>query len=124
MIKEVIENYEVHAVIFCFEMTNTRLTQCFIQAMESYSLVGLDWNKTIFALTFADLAHLTHTGSTDITTHFNGSVEWLRGSIVRVLNREMTCCPTAYDPEWVLPSGHKWWLLLWRSILELSPVQL
>ena len=129
MIKEVIEKREIHAIVFCLQMTTFRFTRSFFQAMKSYASIGLNWGKTIFALTVADDAVERSRGSTDMAAYFDRRVESLREGIIRALNGEvgvkqtaMKFCPTDYDSEYVLPSGHKWRSLFWRSVLELSPV--
>ena len=138
MLSEVIENNEIHAVIFCLRISDCRLTQDFIQAMKSYVLIGLDWGKTVFALTCAEnviedqaIRRSQESTDTDIATYFNGRVESSREIIIRALTREagvkhtaMKFCPTTNDPECVLPNGHRWLSLLWHCILELSPFHL
>ena len=45
---------EVHAVIYFYDLRPTRMLTTVTSALMLYAEIGIDWNKTVFALTFAD----------------------------------------------------------------------
>ena len=135
MVKEVIEKCEIHAVVYYFRMNVVRVSNSVIFEMKTYHSIGLDWSKTVFALTFADSVSLLKSSirrapGFDMRVFFDERFEEWRMKLVEVLREkvgvqqnalsQIKFCPTNDDSDMVLPNGEKWWYPLWCAILEFS----
>ena len=140
MVKEAIEKYEIHAVVYCFEMNNTRIHRSLIRRsvihnMKSYHSIGLDFSKTVFALTFANCVRapssVRRRPGFCKSAFFNERFMDLRRSFIEVLREsvgvqqnalsQIKFCPTKEDPDEELPNGENWFYPLLCAILELLP---
>lgn len=123
---------EIDVVILCFKMTETRLRSSLIQLFQEYGKVGVDWERTIIALTFADClpvpAGVRMSPSFQMSEFFNHRVTECK----RMLRNEAFCeqvgvspeiaakmpvCPTSVDES--LPNGEQWLDPLWSVIMKM-----
>ena len=47
---------KIHLVIYCFRMSETKMRTGLVHVLQEYNRIGLPWQHTIMALTFADCA--------------------------------------------------------------------
>ena len=117
----------VHAVIFCFDLRQTRMMNAVTRALEQYTEIGVDWNKAVFALTFADEIHIPpkvrKAPESEQVRYFIDSVERWKTLISDVVGREKMKAihPTTGDPEEELMSGEKWFHSFWLTVVKVLP---
>ena len=116
------------SIIFCFKMTETRMSQDKINIFREYHKIGIPWNKTFFALTFADIGHQTicEPGLSEEAAYERKLKIWqieivttlqcIDGSIDKAI--EGRIFPTTYKPSIQLPNKEEWLAPMWVKILE------
>jgi small GTP-binding protein len=112
----------VSLVIFCFNLTTTRITEI-REVFPKYHSVGIPWEKVVVALSFADRL----AGDDQPLRHHVG--KWERAIRDKILLAELSVpeqivnrikfCPTAKRPSKKLPDGEEWFVHLWFSVLEI-----
>ena len=117
----------VHAVIFCFDLRQTRMMNAVTRALEQYTEAGVDWNKAVFALTFADEIHIPpkvrKAPESEQVGYFINSVERWKTLISDLVGREKmeAIHPTTGDPEGKLMSGEIWFHSFWLTVVKVLP---
>ena len=115
-------------VIFCIPLTETRMRASLIRTFHDYHDLGINWNKTVFALTFADSIPIPKSMKRDSTftpTRFFEQrwKEWVKQ--IRKVFREQICgsaidtakmFPTTGDSGDKLPNDEEWLDSAWSSI--------
>ena len=115
-VKDLLVRSEVQLVIYCFKMTETRMRRGLIRTFEEYHKIGVPWEQTIIALTFADM---------DSTDRFSRIQQQLKKTLVENVGvaqsivEKLKICPTAKDPSEALPSGRPWYVPFWLDVVEL-----
>ena len=111
-------------------MSETRLRCSLIDFFKVRNRIGVDWNKKVIVLTFAD--YQCQSLSDKIQTimrcsTFSGAEEWkehIRSALVSEVNlpKETACAiamlPTSSDCDECLPTNEDWYQSLWLSILK------
>ena len=134
-IKDVLKKGEIHVVIYCFKMDDTRLRRGLIRTFQQYNEIGISWEKTLIALTFANALSVPSKKKKEpgfsMMRFFNGRLEEWCKAIPEVLAREVKVeerflaqikiAPTADDRELELPDGGNWFNSLFLQMLELLP---
>ena len=114
--------------ILCIPLTETRMRASLIRTFQEYHDLGINWSKTVFALTFADSIPIPKSAKRDQTyspgRYFEQRVkEW--EAHIRKVFREQICgsaitaakmFPTAGDSGDNLPNGVKWFDSAWSNI--------
>ena len=132
-IKKVIS--DVHVIIYCIKMTETRMHGGMIQAFQQYNKIGINWEKTVFALTFADAiippTRLKKQAGFNFGQYFNGRLQEWKLEVPQVLKRDvhveqealskMPIIPTTDDPQAELPTGEKWFFVFLLGIAKVLP---
>ena len=115
-------------IIFCFQSFRPRMTQDGIDIFKGYHKIGIPWDKTFIALTFADMAHMTIHGPNRVEAYEAKIQEW-RDAITAVLIKEGVeeriaedlkgrIFPTTYRQSKLPKNKQEWLTPLWLSILE------
>ena len=115
-------------IIFCIPLTETRMRASLIATFQEYHGMGINWSKTVFALTFADALPIPKTIRRD--PNYNPALyfdqrtqEWQ--DHIRKVFREKICgdaiaavkmFPTTGDSGDELPNGKEWFESAWYSI--------
>ena len=107
-----------HLVIFCVDMSDTRLRASVLRTLQQ---LKTQWNLTVIVLTFADAlpALMRHWDTPDFPKgqYFNSKLaEWtqeLKAMLKQVgldegMVAKMKFYPSAYDPDELLPNGEPW----------------
>ena len=115
-------------VILCIPLTETRMQASLIDSFKEYHDLGIDWTKTVFALTFADSIPTPKSVKRDPTytpaKYFEQrSQEWEEH--IRRVFRDQICgaaitaakmIPTTGDSGDKLPNGVEWFDVAWSNI--------
>ena len=123
-------------ILYCFNMSETRMRQSLINTFKVFHSAGINWNKTVIALTFADSLPVPKTMRRDpnfnAKQHFTARVKEWKDQVIRVVNLEVgvpmetsrliTMLPTTGDPDELLPTGEEWCATLWSAMLD-APTQ-
>ena len=56
--EEVLAQKKIHLVVYCFQMKNTIMTSSIVGALRKYHQIGVDWARSVIALTFADALYV------------------------------------------------------------------
>ena len=118
-------------ILFCLKMSETRMRQSLIKAFKMFHSIGVNWNKTVIALTFADSLPVPKAQrqdpNFDMKLFFvNRKKEW-KHKITEVLTSEVdvptetaqhiNMLPTTGDPDEKLPTGEEWCSAFWSALL-------
>lgn len=122
-IETLIRGDGISLTIFCFKITETRLTPPTTECFEEYHRLGLPWKKTIIALTFAD--QITKADG-PLYTHVE---KWRKAVCEDILVKKLRLTnhtadqipfrPTAKCPSIMFPGGGGWFARLWYSVLQI-----
>ena len=116
-------------IIFCFKLTETRMKAEHVDHFKKYTEIGIPWDNTLVALTFADMAHQTKPTMEKVPAYEEKLQEW-RNKITTTLSKkvgvdkniaeelENRILPTTYRHSELLPNGEEWYTPMWMSILE------
>ena len=115
-------------IIFCIPLTETRMRASLIATFQEYHRLGINWSKTVFALTFADAIPIPKSIRRDPNynpaRYFNQRTQEWQDHIRKVF-REQICgdaistvkmFPTTGDSGDELPNGVEWFDSAWSSI--------
>ena len=131
--EDILKKRNIHLVIYCLKLSETRMRESLIRTFKEYSRIGVNWERTVIALTFADLlpvsAQVKKTPGFDMRHYFNSQVAEWHARITSMLvervevsletARGIRCYPTTSDSEEKLLNGEGWYVPLWLDILEL-----
>ena len=134
-IKKLTDEETIHLIIYCLKMTETRMRRSIIRTFEQYTKIGVDWKKTVIALTFADAlkptSKLKKQKGFSETTYFKERLAAWREEISRVLAEEIyleettvariRINPTTEDQKERLPNGENWYIPFWLDVLDVLP---
>ena len=56
--KDFLAQEKIHLVVYCFHMNNTIITSSIVGAIRKYHQIGVDWERSVIALTFADALYV------------------------------------------------------------------
>lgn len=52
--KEILKSGKIQLVIYCLKLSETRMRRALIRTFQAYNEIGVQWEQTVIALTFAD----------------------------------------------------------------------
>ena len=121
--------HEKWVIIFCIPLTETRMRASLIGTFQEYHGMGINWSKTVFALTFADALPIPKTIRRDPNynpaLYFDQRTQEWQDHIRKVL-REQICgdaiaavkmFPTTGDSGDELPNGLEWFDSAWANMM-------
>ena len=135
-IKAVLDKGHIHLVIYCLKLMETRMHVGDIRIFQEYHKIGVKWEHTVIALTFADFVLVSpkekNTPGFNMASFFNDRVTNLGPRITTMLVKRMGVAPevakkvkyypTTFDRDEMLPNGEQWIVPFLLGILEmLSP---
>ena len=138
IMKDFLAQEKIHLVMYCFQMNQTIMTSSIVGAICKYHQIGVDWTRSVIALTFADAVYVpkreqkSSASSIETSCFFNESLASLRSNLRRELKSsvgvksdvvdQLGTYPTSLLPSDLLPNGKPWYVPLWLHIVEiLSP---
>ena len=126
----------IHLVIYCLKMSDTRMRNSLIRTFQEYNKIGVRWEHTVIALTFADALPVPgakrRKPGFEMGYYFNDRVASWCAQIARTLVERVgltpevagmtKCYPTTEDPDERLPNGESWYNPFRFGVLDmLSP---
>ena len=118
-------------ILYCFNMSETRMRQSLINTFKVFHNAGVNWNKTVIALTFADNLPVPKAQQRNPNfnkkDHFTTRLKEWKSEVYRVLTSEVgvpaetakliDMLSTTGDPDETLPTGKEWFSPLWSAVL-------
>ena len=135
-VSTILESKEIQLVIYCQKLSETRMRRSLIHTLQEYHKIGVDWTKTVVALTFADAIPIPGKIRTkegfDEGQYFDQKLEEWQKKVRSTLEEDVgvkqevvqriKICPTCALRDEELPNDDGWYVPLWLDILEiLSP---
>ena len=131
-LRSLLRGGNVDVIIYCVKATETKMRNSLVNSLQRYTNMGLDWRKTVIALTFADVLpiprHVRQERSYDPVRYFNARVaEWKQTLAQTLTNRigvpiglarELKVAPTTGDPAEELLNHEKWFGQMWSNVLD------
>jgi len=131
-LRSLLRRGNVDVIIYCVKATETKMRNSLVNSLQRYTNMGLDWRKTVIALTFADVLpiprHVRQERSYDPVRYFNARVaEWKQTLAQTLTNRigvpiglarELKVAPTTGDPAEELLNHEKWFGQMWSNVLD------
>ena len=129
-VEDFIAKKKIHLVVYCFQMKETVMTSSIVGALRKYHQVGVDWEQSVTALTFADALYMPKSkqGHPDLNMshYFNERLTILQRQLRKELVivdvksdvvESLKICPTSLLPTDQLPIDgiHHSGCTLWRS---------
>lgn len=122
----------VDVIIYCFKATETRMRESLIHSLQDYHTMGLDWRKTVIAMTFADVLPIPKSArnepSYDQAKYFNSRVAEWKQMISQTLTTRirvpvemvegLKLAPATGDIEDALPNHEQWYGTMWSLVLD------
>ena len=123
---------EVELIIYCFKGTETRMRESLIKSLQSYHNMGLDWRKTVIAMTFDDVISVLKSArndpSYDQARYFNSRVAEWKQTISQTLTTRicvpigmvdgLKLAPATGDIEDELPNHEHWYGTVWSLVID------
>jgi GTPase SAR1 family protein len=121
-IKSAIAQNFISLAIFCFNITEIRLKHSILETFQRYNTLGIQWEKVVVTLTFADrLAH----DKNPLSVHADKWEKAIRNDVlIKELhvpqNRvdKIQFRPATWNPDSKLPGKKEWFVPLWFSVLD------
>lgn len=133
-LKDILSRDKINLVIYCMKLSETRMRASLINTFKEYHRIGLKWEQTVIALTFADGLSVPRQRRMDskfqMKCYFNERfAEWCtqiarvleeRVGVVPEVAKNVKCYPTtdAYNEK--LLNGEEWYVPLWLDILNMQ----
>ena len=117
IMKSLLAKMKIHLVIYCMKLTETRMRRGLIRTFEEYHKIGVPWEQTVVALTFADKEEDTTSRFSQMEQQMKKTLTGRVGVTSNVVAR-LKICPTAKDPNKALPSGRRWYVPFWLDVVE------
>ena len=119
IVKSLLTRGKIHLVIFCWKMTENRMRGGLIRTFKEYSKIGVPWQQTVVALTFADM----------VTKVFDSRLPEMCDQLTNILVAEagmtesmvnvVKLCPTTACYDELLPNGRPWYVPFWLNVQEI-----
>ena len=133
ILKDLLARGKIHLVVYCFQMNKTIMISSQVGPLRKYHQIGVDWERSVIALTFADALYVPKRYSKLPTSEFFDLrlAFWqkeLKRELVETVGVKLDVVekikmhPTTLLPKDQLPNGNPWYVPLWLHIVEiLSP---
>ena len=132
-VKDLLVRGKIHLVVYCFQMNKTIIISSHIGPLCKYHQIGVDWERSVVALTFADALYVPRSDWGRPMRHFFDErlaflEKNLKKELVKTVGvksdvvKKLKMYPTTPLPKYQLPNGNPWYVPLWLHIVEiLSP---
>ena len=136
IMKAILKREKIHLVVYCFQMSESTMTSNIVGTLREYHKIGVDWERSVIALTFADALYVPKSEqehpSFQMTEYFNKRLVFWKNELVNELVKtvrvnpdvvaRLKIYPTSLLPKDQLPNGESWYIPLWLHIVDmLSP---
>ena len=129
-IENIVKSGNIQLVIYCLKMTETRIRDGLVRTFKEFSRVGVKWESSVIALTFADVLPIPSRAKRDAdsrTQYFDDKVKEWHDTIKSTLKDrvglgkeidKIAVRPTIDQSDDLLPNGKRWYSAIWLDILE------
>ena len=133
MMKDLLAVGKIHLVVYCFQMNKTIMISSHVGPLCKYHKIGVDWKRSVIALTFADALYVPESDrKLPMSQFFDERLAFWRKQLKKELVEtvgvnsdvveRLEMYPTTPLPKDQLPNGNPWYVPLWLHIVEiLSP---
>ena len=132
-IEKILKSGTIHLVIYCLKLSETRMRASLIRTFQEYAKIGVNWERTIVTLTFADAVTVPSSERKkpgfDESQFFNNRLAEMQARITKTLVErvgvvpevasEIPFNPSTSDPNERLVNGDRWFVPFWLNVLEL-----
>ena len=133
--KDLLGKGKIHLVVYCFQMTKSLVLSSHKGALHKYHQIGVDWKRSIIALTFADALFIPKDERNDpyfkMSNFFDMRVAFWQDEVKKLVEEldvksdlatQLKVFPTSLLPTDRLPNENSWYVSLWLHIVKiLSP---
>ena len=119
IIKNLLTRGKIHLVIFCWKMTENRMRGGLIRTFKEYSKIGVPWQQTVVALTFADMVTKVFDSRLPEMCHHLTNVLVEEADLSESMVKTVKLCPTTACYEELLPNGRPWYVPFWLNVQEI-----
>ena len=138
IIQSLLKEGKIHLILYCFQMNQTIMSSSLVGTLKKYKRIGVDWKRTVIALTFADALYASKSEQDcsyfKMSLFFDDRLAFLQRELRKELvervgvqsgvAERLKICPTALLPKDILPNGNPWYVPLWLDIVEImSPAE-
>ena len=134
-VKDLLGKGKIHLVVYCFQMTTSLVLSSHKGALRKYHQIGVDWERSIIALTFADALYIPKDEQNDpyfkMSNFFDMRVTFWQDEVKDLLEglgvksdvvKLLKVFLTTLLPTDQLPNENSWYVPLWLHIVKiLSP---
>ena len=129
-IERILKSGEIQLVIYCLKLTETRMRGGLIRTFQQFNKIGVRWEQTVIALTFADSMPMPSTAKNDAKLrrqYFDDKVKGWHDKLKSTLKNQVklgeevhkiSVRPTTAQFDERLPNGKRWYSPIWLDILE------
>ena len=129
-IERIVKSGDIQLVIYCLKLTETRMRQGLIRTFQEYNRIGVKWESSVIALTFADSVPMPGRVKKDAglrTQYFDDKVKEWHDTLKSTLKNhvglgkeihKISVRPTTAQFDELLPNGKRWYSSIWLDILE------
>lgn len=132
-IEDALKSKNIQLVIYCQKLSENRMRRSLIRTFQQYHAIGVDWTRTVIALTFADSLPISGVQRKkegfNEGEHFNQKLTEWQNRLQRTLTEEVglkkevvegiTIRPTSAFADDELPNGEGWYIPMWLNVLEI-----
>ena len=130
--KALLAKKKIHLVVYCFQITKTLVISSDMGALRKYHEMGVNWEQSIIALTFADALYIPkdeqNLPNFTMSDFFDRSVASWQSKIEKLVAalgveaevaRQLKVFPTTLLPTDRLPNENPWYVPLWLHIVKI-----
>ena len=119
MMKSLLARTKIHLVIYCWKMTENRMRRGLIRTFKEYCKIGVPWQQTVVALTFADM--VTEVFDNRLPEMYDRLTAMLveEAGLTESVAKTVKVCPTTAHYEEVLPNGRPWYVPFWLNVQKI-----
>ena len=132
MMKDLLARGKIHLVVYCFQMNKTIMISSHVGPLRKYHEIGVDWKRSVIALTFADALYVPESDrKLPMSQFFDERLafwwEELKWELVKTVGVKLDVVewikmhPTTLLPKDQLPNGNPWYVPLWLHIVDILP---
>ena len=122
---------KLDVIIYCLKATETRIRNSLVNSLQKYTDMGLDWRKTVIAVTLANSLPISagEKKATSFTVadlfkrHVNNYTQEIKQALKHVgvasdVVEAIQVAPTEDDGSERLPNGEEWFQAFWSCLLN------
>ena len=130
--KALLAKRKIHLVVYCFQITKTLVVSSDMGALRKYHEMGVNWEQSIIALTFADALYIPkdeqNLPNFTMSDFFDRSVAFWQSKVMKLVGqlglkadvaKQLKVFPTTLLPTDQLPNGNSWYVPLWLHIVRI-----